>query len=63
LTVTAGVDVYLPSDLHGHGTTYSPDDENVKSRMDYDYADAHRTINQPGLEMKLAGGVTHGFGR
>jgi hypothetical protein len=63
LTLSGGGEYFLPSDLHGHDATYSPDDENVNAREDFGYADADRVINQPELEIRFMGGITYRFGR
>ena len=54
LIVSAGLDYYLPSTLHGHDTAYSPDDDNVNPRNDnqnddepFTYKDADKAIAQP----------------
>jgi len=68
LVVAAGLDYYLPSTLHGHDTSYSPDNDNVNPRNDnenddtpFTYKDANAAIYQPafmpyamiGLNVKL----------
>jgi hypothetical protein len=63
LLVSGGAEYYRPGNLHGHDATYSPNDDNVNSRKDYQYDDADEAINQPSVEMKLMGGVNYRFGR
>ena len=68
LVVVVGLDYYLPSTLHGHDTSYSPDNDNVNPRNDnenddtpFTYKDANAAIYQPafmpyamiGLNVKL----------
>ncbi len=68
LVVTLGLDYYFPSTLHGHDTSYSPDNDNVNPRDDnqnndipFTYKDADKAIYQPrfmpyaliGLNIKL----------
>jgi hypothetical protein len=68
LVVVLGLDYYLPSTLHGHDTSYSPDNDNVNPRNDnqnddnpFTYKDANAAIYQPafmpyaliGLNLKL----------
>jgi hypothetical protein len=68
LVVAVGIDYYLPSTLHGHDTSYSPDNDNVNTRNDnenndipFTYKDADKAISQPrfmpfamiGLTLKL----------
>jgi hypothetical protein len=54
LIVSAGLDYYLPGTLHGHDTSYSPDNDNVNPRNDnqnddepFTYKDADKAIAQP----------------
>jgi len=54
LVIAAGLDYYLPSTLHGHDTSYSPDNDNVNPRNDnenddvpFTYKDANKAISQP----------------
>jgi hypothetical protein len=56
LVLAAGVDYYIPSTLHGHDTSYSPDNDNVNPRNDiedndtpFTYKDANKAIAQPGI--------------
>ena len=52
--VAVGLDFYLPSTIHGHDTSYSPDNDNVNPRHDnenddtpFTYKDADKAISQP----------------
>jgi hypothetical protein len=54
LVIAAGLDYYLPGTLHGHDTSYSPDNDNVNPRNDnqnddesFTYMDANQAIYQP----------------
>jgi hypothetical protein len=54
LVVAAGLDFYLPGTIHGHDTSYSPDNDNVNPRNDnenndvpFTYKDADKAIAQP----------------
>jgi hypothetical protein len=54
LVIALGLDFYLPSTLHGHDTSYSPDNDNVNTRNDnenndtpFTYKDADKAIYQP----------------
>lgn len=56
LAVVIGLDYYIPSTLHGHDTSYSPDNDNVNPRNDnqnddnpFTYKDANAAIYQPGF--------------
>jgi hypothetical protein len=59
----AGAEYFFPTNLHGHDATYSPDDENVNARRDYQYADADRAVDQPTLELRVMAGVGCRLGR
>ena len=54
LLITAGLDYYFPSTLHGHDTSYSPDNDNVNARNNnenndepFTYKEADEGIGQP----------------
>jgi hypothetical protein len=54
LVIALGLDFYLPSTLHGHDTSYSPDNDNVNTRNDnenndvpFTYKDADKAIYEP----------------
>jgi len=54
LVIAAGLDYYFPSTLHGHDTSYSPDNDNKNPRNDNEnddepfvYRDADEAISQP----------------
>lgn len=61
LVLHAGYDYFFPSELHGHDTTYNPDDNNVNPREDYKYADADDAINQPKHMLRLMIGFNYNF--
>ncbi len=56
--VIAGLDYFFPSHLHGHDTTYYPNNQNVNRRNNHTYSDANSAINQPGLEFRLMAGIS-----
>ena len=65
LVIAAGLDYYLPSTLHGHDTSYSPDNDNVNTRNDnenndepFTYKDANEAIYQPGIMPFVMIGLT-----
>jgi len=65
LVIAAGLDYYLPSTLHGHDTSYSPDNDNVNTRNDnenndtpFTYKDANEAIAQPAFMPYAMIGVT-----
>lgn len=54
LVLAAGLDYYFPSTLHGHDTSYSPDNDNVNPRNNnenndepFTYKEADKAIYQP----------------
>lgn len=68
LVVAAGLDYYFPSTLHGHDTSYSPDNDNVNPRNDnenddepFTYKDADEAISQPRWMPYAMIGVSYGF--
>lgn len=63
LSFSGGAEFFGKANLHGHDATYSPDNENVNPRKEYEYRDADEAINQPTLEAKLMGGLVYRFGR
>lgn len=65
LVLAVGLDYYLPSTLHGHDTSYSPDNDNVNARNDnenndtpFTYKDANAAIAQPAFMPYAMVGVT-----
>ena len=68
LVLAAGLDYYFPSTLHGHDTSYSPDNDNVNPRNDnenddepFTYKDADQAISQPRWMPYAMIGVTYSF--
>ncbi len=68
LVIALGLDFYLPSTLHGHDTSYSPDNDNVNSRNDnenngepFTYKDADKAIYQPRFMPYAMIGLTFGL--
>jgi hypothetical protein len=68
LVIALGLDYYLPSTLHGHDTSYSPDNDNVNPRNDnenddtpFTYKDANEAICQPSFMPFAMIGVTFDF--
>ena len=68
LVIALGLDYYLPSTLHGHDTSYSPDNDNVNPRNDnenddtpFTYKDANEAIYQPSFMPFAMIGVTFDF--
>jgi len=63
MSLLGGAEAFLPSDLHGHDATYSPNDENINARGKHTYADADQAIHQPKVEARIMAGITYRFGR
>jgi hypothetical protein len=68
LIISYGLDIYAPSTLTGHDTSYSPDNDNVNPRTDnrnddvyFRYNDANRAIRQPFIMPHLMLGVNLGL--
>lgn len=68
LVDAVGLDYYIPGTLHGHDTSYSPDNDNVHPRNDnenndtpFTYKDANEGIDQPGLVPYAMTGLTLDF--
>lgn len=65
LVIAVGLDYYIPSTLHGHDTSYSPDNDNVNARNNnenddnpFTYKDANEAIAQPAFMPYAMIGVT-----
>ncbi len=61
LTLSGGVDNYFDSSLHGHDTTYNPDNQNVNPKENFTYQDARAVVNAPHLLGVLMIGLTYTF--
>lgn len=61
MTLTAGMDYFLPSRLYGHDTAYSPDGTSENPKGNYTYADADRAVGQPKLSPIMMVGLQLGF--
>ena len=59
LVAAAGLDYFFNNTLKGHDTSYSPDDDNVNPRENYDYSDANKAIKQPSLMPRVLLGVIY----
>ncbi len=58
LVVATGLDYFFNSTLKGHDTQYSPNNDNVNAREDYDFKDANKAIKQPQFMPRLMIGVS-----
>lgn len=61
LTLSAGLDNYFAAPLHGHDTTYTPDDQNVNPKENFTYKDASKVVNAPRLQAVMLIGLTYAF--
>jgi len=59
LSLTLGVDSYFDGSLHGHDTTYSPNNENVNPHENFTYEDAAGVINTPKFVPVLMIGLSY----
>lgn len=58
LIVATGLDYFFNSTLKGHDTQYSPNDDNVNAREDYEFKDANKAIKQPQFMPRLMIGLS-----
>lgn len=68
LVLSWGLDIYAPSRLSGHDTSYSPDNDNINPRANnrnndilFRYGDANRAIKQPFIMPRIMLGVNFGL--
>ncbi len=59
LALTAGLDSYFNGAIHGHDTTYNPNNENVNPHEHFTYEDAAGVINTPKLVPVLMIGLSY----
>jgi hypothetical protein len=59
LMLSAGAVGYFNGSLHGHDTTYSPDDQNVNPKENFKYKDAADAISTPHFQPEVLIGVTY----
>jgi len=58
LVVATGLDYFFNSTLKGHDTQYSPNNDNINPREDYNYKDANKAIKQPQFMPRVMIGVS-----
>lgn len=58
MKVSAGIDYFFHSGIHGHDTTYHHNNENINPRNNYKFNDADKAVNQPKVEFRLMIGFT-----
>ena len=61
LMLSAGVDNFFDTSIHGHDTTYNPDDQNINAHEDFTYKDAKNAVNTPRIQGVLLIGLTYTF--
>ena len=61
LTLSAGVDNYFDTTMHGHDTSYSPDNQNVNPHENFTYRDAKAAVNTPRVQAVLMLGLAYNF--
>lgn len=59
--LSAGIDQFFKAALHGHDTTYSPDDENVNPKETFTFSDANTAVNAPKLQPHFLIGLGYSF--
>lgn len=58
LVLATGLDYFFNSTLKGHDTQYSPNNDNVNARENYNFKDANKAIKQPQFMPRLMMGVS-----
>lgn len=61
LTLSAGFDNYFDTTIHGHDTSYSPDNQNVNPHENFTYNDAKSVVNTPRFQGVLMLGLAYTF--
>jgi len=59
LVFAVGLDYFFNSTLKGHDTQYSPNDDNINPREDYEFKDANKAIKQPQIMPRILVGVAY----
>jgi hypothetical protein len=59
LMLSAGAVGYFNGPLHGHDTTYNPDNQNVNPRENFTYKDASAAVNAPRFQPEVLVGITY----
>jgi hypothetical protein len=59
LMLSAGFAGYFKGSLHGHDTTYNPDDMNVNAKENFKYKDANDAISTPRLQPEVLIGLSY----
>ena len=61
LMVSAGLDYYPNTTLSGHDTYYTPENDNVNEKEEFQYPDADHAVNQPKVQPMMMVGLTYRF--
>ncbi len=61
LVFNIGYDHYFEDILYGHDTSYSPDNENVNPRKEFEFDDADEAIEQPKQNIRVMFGLNYNF--
>ncbi len=59
LVFAVGLDYFFNSTLKGHDTQYTPSDDNINPREDYEFKDANKAIKQPQLMPRIMVGIAY----
>ena len=61
LTFAGGFDGYFDGPIHGHDTTYNPDDDNVNPKENFKYKDARNVVYTPHFQPTVMMGMSYAF--
>jgi hypothetical protein len=61
LVFNIGYDFYFENTLYGHDTSYSPNNENINPRKEYEFADADKAVSQPTKNICAMFGFSYNF--
>ncbi len=61
LSLSGGADDFFDTTIHGHDTTYSPDNQNVNPHENFTYKDAKAAVNTPRFQLVLMLGLSYTF--
>ena len=61
LVLSGGFDNYFDTSIHGHDTTYNPDNQNVNPHENFTYKDAKAVVNTPRFQGVLMLGLSYVF--
>jgi len=61
LMLSAGAVGYFDGPLHGHDTTYNPDNQNVNPKENFTYKDASAAVSAPHFQPEVLIGINYGM--